>query len=63
MDFPVRRALAFAGMAAAVGTATLLVLGVDCAIYLSLTGEPPSLDLVAQQATRWFCGLMRTCSS
>jgi hypothetical protein len=58
----VRRTLTVAGVAAAIGAAVLLVLGVDCAIYLALSGEPPSLALVLHQAPRWFCGLLRTCS-
>ena len=60
---PVRRSLVFASTVVAIGMAALLVLGVDCAVYLALTGEPPSLALVAQQAPRWFCGLLRVCSS
>lgn len=60
---PVRRALTLASAVTAVGAAALLVLGVDCAIYLALSGEPPSLAAVLQQAPRWLCGLLRICSA
>lgn len=60
---PVRRTLTLAGMVVAIGTATLFVLGVECAIYLALSGEPPSLALMVQQAPRWLCALLRVCSS
>lgn len=60
---PVRRALTLASAVTAVGAAALLVLGVDCAIYLALAGEPPSLSAVWQQASRWLCGLLHICSA
>jgi hypothetical protein len=60
---PGRSTLTLAGMVVAIGAATLFVLGVECALYLALSGEPPSLALVVQQAPRWFCGLLRVCSS
>lgn len=51
-------------LALAFGMAALLVLGVDCAIYLAVvSGEPPSLAVVLQQAPRWICGLLRACSA
>ena len=60
---PVRRSLTLACTVAAIATATLLVLSVDCAIYLALSGEPPSLAVLLQQAPRWICGLLRACSA
>lgn len=60
---PVRRALTLAGAVIAIVAAALLVVGVDCAIYLALSGEPPSLAAVWQQASRCLCELLRICSA
>jgi hypothetical protein len=60
---PVRRTLTLACAVVAIGTATLFVLSVNCAVYLALSGEPPSLAVVLQQAPRWICGLLRACSA
>lgn len=60
---PLRRGLSLAGAGLAIGIAVLLVLGVDCAVYLAFSGEPPSLAVLWQQASRWLCGLLRTCSA
>lgn len=59
----VRRALAVACVVAAIGAAALLVLGVDCAIYLALSGEPVSWAAVLQKAPHWICRLLRVCSA
>ncbi len=58
-----RRSLTLAGAAAAVAAATLLALGMDCAIYLAFTGEPASLEAVVRQVPQWFCGVLRVCSA
>lgn len=60
---PVRRTLTVACAVVAVGAAALLVLGVDCAIYLALWGEPPSVAAVLHQASQWICRLLRACSA
>lgn len=58
-----RRSLTLAGAAAAVAAATLVALGMDCAIYLAFTGEPASLVAVVRQVPQWLCGVLRVCSA
>lgn len=58
-----RRALTVAFVVAAIGAAALLVLYVDCAIYLALSGEPVSWTAMLHKAPQWLCGLLRACSA
>ena len=59
----VRRSVTLAGAVTAVAAATLVALGLECAIYLAFTGEAASLVTVARQVPQWICGALRACSA
>ena len=49
--------------AVAVGAAFLLILCVDCAVYLALSGEQAGWEAVLRRAPGWVCSLLRACSA
>lgn len=47
----------------AVGAALLLVLCVDCAMYLALSGESATWETLLRRAPGWMCTLLHACSA
>ncbi|WP_394706517.1 hypothetical protein [uncultured Hydrogenophaga sp.] len=49
--------------AAAMAAALLLVICVDCAVYLALSGEPAAWETLLLRAPGWVCAQWRACSA